>query len=433
MELDPISLLKRLIQIDTTNPPGNEKRLLDVLAALLAQRGIEYTFQQTAPERGNLLAWLPADPAPAGQQPLPPLVLLSHTDVVGARPEQWKFPPFAAVESDGYLYGRGTVDTKQLTVMELAAFLALQESGVRRRRDVYFLATSDEESGSALGLGWFLDHEVTLGGRTFPGKALFAGSDVISEGGGFPILANGRTFYLCESGQKGCGTVAFTVPARKAKGVFFGSGDGMERAMGLVQDIGRRPLEGRTLETVRQFEDRLAGARLSPMMEKILTAMKHNSMTVTMIEGRSVNEVRVICDVRLLPGFGRDYLEEKLRELAEKWDCRWEILSFGAGYESSPRGGLLSLLEDATREVLGDEGQTAEILPFVSMGSSDGHFLAEPGARVYGYSPVLARDMTFDTAVTMVHGVNERIHRDSVLFGCRVLTLAVQRAAGEER
>lgn len=430
MELDPVSLLKRLIQIDTTNPPGNEKRLLDLLADLLAERGIEYTFQQTAPGRGNLLAWLPAD---GNSAPQPPLVLLSHTDVVGADPAQWKLPPFAAEESEGYIYGRGTVDTKQLTVMELTAFLALHQSGKKRSRDVYFLATSDEESGSALGLGWFLDHEITLGGRTFPGRELFRRSEVISEGGGFPILANGKTFYLCESGQKGCGTVAFTVPARKAKGVFFGSGDGMARAMGLVQEIGRLTLEGRTLDTVRQFEDKLAGAQLSPMMEKILTAMKHNSMTVTMIEGKNVNAVRLICDVRLLPGFGRDYLEEKLAALAEKWDCSWEILAFGEGYESSPRGGLLTLLGDATREVLGDEGQTAEILPFVSMGSSDGHLLTGLDARVYGYSPVLARDMTFDTAVTMVHGVNERIHRDSVLFGCRVLTLAVQRAAGEER
>ncbi len=436
IELEPVSLLKRLIRIDTTNPPGKEKELLDVLREIFEQNGVSCLFQETAPGRGNLLAWLPADQLPEDPAPneskLPSLVLLSHVDVVGAQAEQWKLPPFEAIEEDGLIYGRGSVDTKQLTVMELTAFLELKNSGVKRNRDVYFLATSDEESGSAYGLSWFLEHEITVEGRTFLGKELFRGSDVISEGGGFPILAGGREYYLCESGQKGCAAVEFTVPARKAKGAFFGSGDGMERAMGLVQDIGSRTLAGCTLDTVRLFEKSLGGAGLSPMMKKILTAMKKNSMTVTMIEGKNVNEVRVICDVRLLPGFGRDYLEGELSALCEKWDCTSRILSLGEGYESRPEGGLLDILEAATLEIRGKTKEEAQILPFVSMGSSDGHFLAGLGTRVYGYSPVLPWDMTFDTAVTMVHGVNERIHRDSVVFGSRVLTLAVKRAAGEE-
>lgn len=429
MEIEPVSLLKRLIKINTTNPPGNELRLLSVLRELLEEKGVACVLQETAPGRGNLLAWLPAD----RKSEEPPLVLLSHVDVVGAQEEQWKFPPFEAQEENGYIYGRGSVDTKQLTVMELTAFLELAASGKARKRDVYFLATADEESGSAYGIRWFLEHELTLGGRTFFGKDLFGGSDVISEGGGFPILDGDKELYLCESGQKGCGTVEFTVKARKAKGPFFGSGDGMERAMALVQDIGRQTLEGRTLDTVRSFEDSLSQAELSPMMSKILTAMKKNTMTVTMIEGKNVNEVKVICDVRLLPGFGRSYLEQELSRLEKKWDCCAKILALGEGYESSPESGFLTLLEDATLEVLGKTREQAQILPFVSMGSSDGHFLAEYGARVYGYSPVCSWDMTFDTAVSMVHGINERIHKDSVVFGSRVLTLAVERAAGEER
>ena len=428
MVTEPVSLLKRLIRIDTTNPPGNEKELLLVLADIMEKEDIEWVLQETAPGRGNLLAWLPAETEEKEKS----LVLLSHVDVVGAREEQWSFPPFEAIEENGYIYGRGSVDTKQLTVMELTSFLNLKESGTKRRRDVYFLATSDEESGSTCGLSWFLEHEISLGGRSFSGKELFSGSDVISEGGGFPVIAGGREFYLSESGQKGCGTVAFTVSARKAKGVFFGSGDGMERAMALVQDIGNMTLEGRTLETVKLFEDSLGSAELSPMMEKILAAMKRNSMTVTMIEGKNVNEVKVICDVRLLPGFGKDWLVSMLETLAAKWDCSFQILSFCEGYESSPKGEFLHILEEATLQVLGKTKKDVQILPFVSMGSSDGRFLAGLDAKVYGYSPVYSWDMTFDTAVSMVHGIDEKIHKDSVLLGCRVLTLAVRQAAGEE-
>lgn len=423
---DPVELLKELVRINTTNPPGSEAVLLTRLEAKLTAAGLPFARQETAPGRGNLVSRLKAD----GEKTLPPLVFLSHVDVVAADPAQWQHPPFEAFEDEkGYIYGRGTVDTKQLTAMELCAYEAL--AGIEGRcRDVYFLATCDEESGSTYGLQAFLKGSVTLEGETLRGTDILRGADVISEGGGFPILAGENLFYLCESGQKGCGTVRFTVQVRKAKGPFFGSGDGMARAMALAEDIGSLTLEERTLDTVKRFEKKLAGADLSPMMEKILLAMKHNTMTVTMVSGKNVNTVQVICDVRLLPGFGRDYLEGVLEALAKKWDCDYEILSLSQGYEADPESPLLRLLERSTREALGDP--KAQILSFVSMGSSDGRFLVDLGARVYGYSPVYLWDMTFDTAVTMVHGVNERIHKDSVRLGTEVLHRAAVYAVKEE-
>ena len=378
--IEPAALLKDLVRINTTNPPGEEEKLLLYLERILQEHGIPYVYQESAKGRGNLLAWQLADQAEEA-----PLILMSHTDVVAAQASQWKFPPFEAQEVDGYIYGRGTVDTKQLTAMELTAFLALKEKEIPLKRDVYFLATSDEESGSAYGLQWFLDHEITVGETTKTGRELFRGSDVISEGGGFPVVGGKREFYLCESGQKSCGTVEFTVKAKSAKGAFFTSGDGMERAMGLAEDIGKQKLDGRVLDTVKQFEQKLAGVQLSPMMQKILTAMKQNSMTVTMITGKNVNEVTLVCDVRLLPGFGQKYLQEVLKNLAEKWDCSYRIVSLSQGYESSPDGEMLKILEEATLEILGKTKEEAEILPFVSMGSSDGRFLA--GGRHSG-SPV---------------------------------------------
>lgn len=160
---------------------------------LLTLISIDSTIYESAPGRGNLLACLPADKDVSDEGGADcaaaerPLILLSHIDVVLAKESQWKHPPFAAVEEDGFIYGRGTVDTKQLTVMELAALLALAENGEQRKRDVFLLVTCDEESGSALGLSAFLEETVSAGGRTITGKELFENSEVISEGGGFPI------------------------------------------------------------------------------------------------------------------------------------------------------------------------------------------------------------------------------------------------------
>ena len=406
MKYDYTEVLKDLVRIDTTNPPGNEKMALDYIQQILEQEGINSKIYESAPGRGNLLACLPAsfhmdegagpDRDSAEDEAADrPLILMSHIDVVLAKESQWKHPPFAAVEEDGYIYGRGTVDTKQLTVMELAAFLALAENGEYRKRDVFLLVTCDEESGSACGLSAFLEETIPAGSRPITGRELFENSEVISEGGGFPILVGDTAFYLCESGQKGCGTVEFTVAARLAKGPFFGSGDGMVRAMKLVADIGSMELEQRKLPTVAHFEQRLSqcvdggshgepdagqdaarlGEVLSPVMNNILTAMNRNTMTVTMIQGKNSSEVKVICDVRLLPGYGTEYLKELTDSLAEKWDADCRILSFSEGYESQPEGGLIGCLEEATRMELGEAGKRAELLPFISMGSSDGRFL----------------------------------------------------------
>ena len=108
------------------------------------------------------------------------------------------------------------------------------------------------------------------------------------------------------------------------------------------------------------------------------------------------------------------------------------ILLIGTGHFGHHIAVQLAQLGHQVMAVDSREDRINEILPFVTMGSSDGRFLTGLGARVYGYSPVYLWDMTFDTAVTMVHGVNERIHKDSVRLGTEVLSRAAVYAVKEE-
>jgi acetylornithine deacetylase/succinyl-diaminopimelate desuccinylase-like protein len=430
--LDAVKALKDLIRIDTTNPPGDEMRALRHIAGLLEGSRVEVGLQPFADgRRGNLVARLAGADGRAR-----PLVFLSHVDVVPANGEGWRFPPFMAQEQDGYIYGRGAVDTKQLTVMELAAFLSLAGEGAPDR-DVYLVATGDEERGSELGLKALLSGSVILGGREAAGRAIFQGALVISEGGGFPVQAGGRTLYLVETGQKGVGRVTFTF--REPGGVYLTGTGALRRAAGLVRELHETRLESRATRTLQTFEGALCRAcdcpkerlneHLTPMLASILSAMRVNTLTPTLIEGPGLKEAAVTCDARLLPGFGRPYLEEVAGPLARKWGAEFSVDSFSEGYESEAGGEISALYEALVRE-LGPEGTACELVPFLSMGSSDGRFLKPLGASVYGFSPVLGWDMTFDQAVRMVHGVDERIHRDSLQFGCRVLTRAARRLTG---
>ncbi|MEM3138020.1 MAG: hypothetical protein QW760_05830, partial [Thermofilaceae archaeon] len=90
-----IDLLSRLIQVNTTNPPGNETPAAKLVAEELEGKGVEYKLLESAPERGNIVAWVESP------KPGPSLLLLSHLDVVPANPEEWSTDPFSGTLKDG--------------------------------------------------------------------------------------------------------------------------------------------------------------------------------------------------------------------------------------------------------------------------------------------------------------------------------------------
>ena len=76
-------LLSRLIQVDTTNPPGNETAAAELLRDYLEANGVDCELYARVPERANLVARIP------GTGDGPSLLLLGHTDVVLADPSEW--------------------------------------------------------------------------------------------------------------------------------------------------------------------------------------------------------------------------------------------------------------------------------------------------------------------------------------------------------
>src|SRR4051812_45468067 len=103
---DAKTLLQGLIACDTSNPPGREAQAAAILEAYLEPSGIECERVAKDPERPNLLARLP------GRGNGPSLAFLGHLDVVQARRQDWTVQPFAAVERDGAVWGRGRVGMK---------------------------------------------------------------------------------------------------------------------------------------------------------------------------------------------------------------------------------------------------------------------------------------------------------------------------------
>jgi acetylornithine deacetylase/succinyl-diaminopimelate desuccinylase-like protein len=171
-------LLADYVQIDTTNPPGNEAPAAHFLARVLKAHGLTSEVGEPAPGRGNLYARRPGRGDEA-------LVLLSHLDVVPADPDEWAVPPFSGSRRDGFVYGRGTLDSKGIGISQLMALILLERQGVSLDRDIILLATADEETGGALGAGWVIrERPDWLRGATM----VLTEGDHIHTGGEHPLV-----------------------------------------------------------------------------------------------------------------------------------------------------------------------------------------------------------------------------------------------------
>jgi acetylornithine deacetylase/succinyl-diaminopimelate desuccinylase-like protein len=134
-------LLRELISVDTSNPPGHEQQIDELLAARLRPLGFEIEIVPTPePGKSHLIARLRGDGSKR------PVLLASHADVVGVERDKWTVDPFAGVERDGYVFGRGAIDFKGGMAVFARAVTMLAENHVPLARDVIFLVEADEES-----------------------------------------------------------------------------------------------------------------------------------------------------------------------------------------------------------------------------------------------------------------------------------------------
>src|SRR4051794_15312738 len=192
-------LLRRLVACDTSNPPGRETAAAAILEDYLGAAGLdcERVFQD--PDRANLLVRL------AGRGTGPSLAFLGHLDVVMARREEWSIEPFAAIERDGAIWGRGTVDMKCQVAATAVALATLAREGFRPNGDLMLLLMADEEVGDAgVGAPFFVEARPDL-----------CPDFVIGEGAGERFETAAGPIYLLDHGVKTSVSATLTVRGRR--------------------------------------------------------------------------------------------------------------------------------------------------------------------------------------------------------------------------
>jgi acetylornithine deacetylase/succinyl-diaminopimelate desuccinylase-like protein len=140
-----------LVQIDSSDPPGNETKVAEYVKKTLEAEGISVMLVAKDPARANIIARL------KGNGSKKPLLIMGHSDVVRVDPAKWTFPPFSATRQGGYVYGRGTLDDKSDLLATMMTMLMLKRQKTPLDRDVIFVSEAGEEAATGPGIEYLVN------------------------------------------------------------------------------------------------------------------------------------------------------------------------------------------------------------------------------------------------------------------------------------
>ncbi|WP_343600355.1 M20/M25/M40 family metallo-hydrolase [Mycobacterium sp.] len=430
---DVVAVVSRLIRFDTTNTgepetTKGEAECARWVAEQLEDVGyrVEY-LESGAPGRANVFARLAGSGAHDSSRGA--LLIHGHLDVVPAEAADWSVHPFSGAVEDGYVWGRGAVDMKDMVGMMIVVARQFRRAGVVPPRDLVFAFVADEESGGQYGAHWLVDNRPEL----FDGV-----TEAVGEVGGFSLTVpcrdgGERRLYLIETAEKGLQWMRLTARGRAGHGSMVHDHNAVTTLAEAVARLGRHQFPLVVTDTVAQFlaavgdetghrfdGDDLEGAveKLGPIA-RILKATLRDTATPTMLKaGYKSNVVpavaQAVVDCRVLPGRQAAF-EAEVDGLIGP-DVTREWIADLPPYETSFDGDLVDVMNAALLAV--DPG--ARTVPYMLSGGTDAKAFARLGIRCFGFTPLrLPPELDF---AALFHGVDERVPVDALRFGTDVLT-----------
>ena len=426
--------LPELLRLDSTNPPGNETRVARYLKQVADREGIPAELAGDHPQRLNFVARL------RGSGRERPLLLMAHSDVVPVDRAQWSVDPFAGVEKDGYLYGRGAEDDKSLLAAELAVLVDLARRKTALDRDVILLSEADEEAGSSA-IAWLVAHAWPKIDAEF---ALNEYSYILPTKSGVPV-------FQIQTAEKIPTRFKMTAHGTAAHGSLPRDDNPtvhLARAILRVSES-EWPVELNT--TTRAYLNALSKlpdyAWLAPLLPKLenaatasqtaddirqrdpeINAMLRTTFSVTMLNaGTKINVIPNVAeaqvDVRRLAAETRDEVFARVRQTIDDPAVTIEPTP-GIDHPATEPSSMTTPLYLAMEKVFRESASNALVVPFLMRGTTDGSYLRAKGMAVYGV-PLFRKD-----GELRMHGNDERISLENLRTGTELLRKIVARVAG---
>jgi acetylornithine deacetylase/succinyl-diaminopimelate desuccinylase-like protein len=425
--------LADLIRIDTQDPPGNESKVAEYLQGVLKKEGIDSEILETLPGRASVVARLKGDGSKK------PILLMGHEDVVPVDRSHWTVDPFAALEKDGMLWGRGALDDKAMDAANLEVFLQLKRMKIPLTRDVIFLSEASEEASSPAGMGTIVEKYWDKIACEF----------ALNEGGG-SLIENGKIKYigvstaeklprgatLVATGSSGHGSVPRVDNAVTHLGVAVGKAGNWEtpsRLNDTTAEFFKRLATISPPEEAAWYQNPLDPKSQAEMRVKKpqYYSMLRTSVVPTMLKAGIKSNVipptaEATLDIRALPDEDlvkfRDLLTQVINDPQVKVVAEDVTYSMPAAPVTSLKTEMFTALEHAQKEVAPD----AITLPVMTTGATDSSFLRVKGVQAYGISVPHT-----DEEARTVHGNDERVEIKQLGVFVRYIFSAVTTVAAK--
>ena len=462
---DPLAVLQKYIQIDTTNSQNDREvcRFWDTIFShyrvnnRIVQSGDYHNFETISEENSRER-----------------ILLQNHLDVVPANSDVWNYDPFEGTIDGGYLYGRGALDMKSIAVFQAYAFLRLVHENHPQKDLVKFCSLVQEETSSQHGAKFYVEHLKKHGYRNLI---------VLGEGGfrlRIPEIYDG-TLFLYETEQKGLLWLAITVHSKGGHGSLGGKTkktNPVLRAAKVADKLSRIKFPSKIESSVEVFISHIldqshnfwiryivAGrlfkkflfqtgmgsgmlcrliTRATGIPDLFQTSLNVTNISTDKIEGiteqdfsnpslwqrlfrrepkRKINPITrtgvnvipgyatVTCDMRYNSVYSADELIAIIRKTIPK-DAELKVMNSQEFSTSSH-----SIIHESIRRALKKAGQSDTIVsPFLFIAASDNYFFRNGGFASFGLVPNLISLEELDR----IHGHNERIHIRHFREGCEL-------------
>jgi len=419
-----VELCSELIRFDTSNPTSTERAAAEWVAGKLDEVGVESRLYESDPGRASVVARIEG-----ADRSRPALLIHGHLDVVPADAAEWTVHPFGGEEKDGYVWGRGAIDMKDMDAMTLALVRDWARTGTKPPRDVVVAFVADEEAGGVKGARFLVDEHA----EEFEGC-----TEAISEVGGFSVtIRDDLRMYPIQTAEKGMAWLKLIARGRPGHGSMHHDDNAVTRLAEAVSRIGRYEFPVVMTKTVRQFLDALSEQlgvdvdldsadreEITALIRRLgglsvmIGATLSNTANPTMLDaGYKTNVIpgtaSATIDGRFLPGQEAEFEEQVDALLGSGVVKEW--IHRDQAVETDFDGPLAEAMAAALRA----EDELALPVPYTMSGGTDAKSFERLGMRCFGFSPLrLPADLDF---ARLFHGIDERVPSDALRFGVRVL------------
>lgn len=398
-EAETLRHFRALIQIDSSNPPGNETKVVEYLKQVFDAEGIENKVFAMQTDRANLVARI------RGNGSKRPVLVMAHTDVVGVQREKWPVDPFGAVLKDGYVWGRGTIDDKDTLAANLMLMLLLKRTGARLDRDVIFLAEAGEEGDTTVGIDFMVKEHFSEIDAEF----------AITEGGGARLQQGDVTLVTVATAEKLPRRARLVVNGTSGHGSVPRVDNPLVRLSAAVAKIGTWEPPMRLNDTTRTYFERLASvstpvqaARYKNLVNPAQSAqiqrylaenepthysMLRSTVVPTVLQaGYRMNvipsEAEATLDIRVLPDEDVGKFFDEMKKVINDPAVRIEPLAAGARTATPPsrlNTDMFRAIETVSKRLY----PRSTTLPTLLTGATDMAQLRAKGIQSYGIGPAV--------------------------------------------